>query len=269
MALDRHDLIVDHHLNRLGTDEIPYHVAHVICMQGQSDFSYNGATFSLKAGESMIIVAQRLIEWKRDSDDLEATCIYASPQFIERCTPRSNYGIRGSLALYSCPVMPMSQEQVERLRNDFLMIENCLANDRHLFQEDILICAMQMMILDFFDIHASHNGLANISFQDGDIIARFMQMLERGDYVTNREVSYYADKLFVTPKYLSEVCKSVSGKTANYWITRFATIHIRRLLLQKELSFTQISDMFEFSSSAYFSRFVQKHLGASPTSFRE
>ena len=81
--------------------------------------------------------------------------------------------------------------------------------------------------------------------------------------------SSFADKLFVTPKYLSEVCKSVSGKTANYWITRFTIIHIRRLLQQREKSFTEIAYMFDFSSPAYFSRFVQKHLGKTPTNFRE
>lgn len=188
---------------------------------------------------------------------------------MELCTPRSNYGIKGSLALYSCPVMQMDEKQFEQLKQDFRQIEKRLQDNKNHFQEDVLICATQMMFLDFFNIHASHDGLSNISFQDADIIARFMQMLERGDYVKNREVGYYADKLFVTPKYLSEVCKSVSGKTANYWITRFTTIHIRRLLQQKEKSFTEIAYMFDFSSPAYFSRFVQKHLGTTPTNFRE
>lgn len=100
-------------------------------------------------------------------------------------------------------------------------------------------------------------------------MSRFMQMLSRGDYVEHREVSYYADKLFVTPKYLSEVSKGVSGMTANYWITRFTVIHIRRLLQEKKLTFTEIADMFGFPSLAYFSRFVLKNLGAPPSKFRE
>lgn len=165
--------------------------------------------------------------------------------------------------------MQMDARRFEQLRKDFVEIEQRLQNVENPFQEDVLICATQMMFLDFFDIHAAQNGLADISFQDTDIIARFMQMLERGDYVKNREVSYYADKLCVTPKYLSEVCKGVSGKAANYWILRFTTIHIRRLLKERKMTFTQISDLFEFSSPAYFSRFVQKHLGTPPSAFRE
>ena len=165
--------------------------------------------------------------------------------------------------------MKMDAHRFERLCNDLEQIEQRLADEANAFQEDVMICATQMMFLDFFDIHTAQNGLANISFQDTDLMARFMQMLERGEYVKRRDLGYYADKLFVTPKYLSEVCKSVSGRAANYWITRFTTIHLRRLLQERDMSFTQIADLFEFSSPAYFSRFVQKHLGTSPTAFRE
>ncbi len=75
-------------------------------------------------------------------------------------------------------------------------------------------------------------------------------MLENGDYRENREVSYYADALCVTPKYLSEVSKAVSGYTANYWINRYTSLDIARLLRDKTLTFVEISDMFHFSSPA-------------------
>lgn len=96
-----------------------------------------------------------------------------------------------------------------------------------------------------------------------------MALLNDGNYIKHREVTWYADKLFVTSKYLLEVCKSVSGKVANYWINRFAAIHIHKLLRERDMTFTQIADMFEFSSPAYFSRFVQKNLGAAPSTFRQ
>lgn len=268
MPFNEYSLIVEHHLNSLCTNELEGYVAHIICTCGQLDFFFDTRPFSLKKQESMIITVPQLVGRLQFSSDFEATCIYVRSDFLELCTPRSNYGIRGALALYVCPVMQMNEKQFELLKHDFYQIEKRLQDNENHFQKEVLICATQMMFLDFFSIHTLQNGLSNISFQDADIMARFMQMLERGDYIQNREVGYYADKLFVTPKYLSEVCKSVSGKTANYWITRFTTIHIRRLLLQKEKSFTEIADMFEFSSLAYFSRFVQKHLGTSPTNFR-
>lgn len=85
----------------------------------------------------------------------------------------------------------------------------------------------------------------------------------------SREVSYYADALCVTPKYLSEVSKKVSGYPANYWINRYTSLDIARLLRDKTLTFVQISDMFRFSLPAYFSRYVQRTLGMNPTQYRE
>lgn len=269
MNLSQNNLIVEHHLLSLGSEKMEEYVAHVICTQGVMTFVFNGTSFSLQEGESMIIITQQLVEQLTYSSNFKATSIYIKPKFLELCTPRSNYGIRGTLALYACPIMRMSKEQFASLKEDFEQIEKRLNHNQNYFQEDLLICATQMMILDFFDIHASHNGLANISLQDDDIVTRFIQLLEQGSYIKHRNVTYYADKLFVTPKYLSEVCKSVSGKTANYWITRFTVIHVRKLLQQKEMTFKEIADALNFSSSAYFSRFVQKHLGTSPTHLRE
>ena len=98
---------------------------------------------------------------------------------------------------------------------------------------------------------------------------RFLKMLEDGTYREHREVTYYADCLCVTSKYLSEVSKKVSGYTANYWINRYTILDITRLLRNKSLTFVQISDMFGFSSPAYFSRYVQQNLGVKPSDYRE
>ena len=68
------------------------------------------------------------------------------------------------------------------------------------------------------------------------------------------------DKFSHRPKYLSEVCKKVSGLPAAFWITRYTSLDISRLLRNRSLSFTDISDMFGFSSLSHFSRYVQTNL---------
>ena len=98
---------------------------------------------------------------------------------------------------------------------------------------------------------------------------QFIDMLERGDFRKNRDISYYAGHLCVTSKYLSEVSKKVSGLPAAFWITRYASLDISRLLRDRSLSFTDISDMFGFTSLSHFSRYVQTNLGAKPSELRE
>lgn len=133
----------------------------------------------------------------------------------------------------------------------------------------MLVNAVQSAILDFFDFHSSIYSMESISTQNASLMNRFVAMLEDGAYRRHREVTYYADALCVTPKYLSEVSKRVSGYAANYWINRYTSLDLARMLRDKSLSFVQISSMFNFSSSAYFSRYVQHNLGMNPTKYRE
>lgn len=261
-------LFVTRDLAQLSPDAPEGFVAHVVCTAGRLDFAFAEQPFSLRAGETMIVGDFRAYEETDRSDDLAVRCVYARFDFLERSTPRSNYGVRGAMALHVNPVMRPDARRFARLCADFDRIEECLAAPGLNFRDDMLLCATQMMILDYFDIHTAENGAAHIASRDGDLVSRFMALLEKGAYVEHRDLEFYADKLFVTPKYLSEVCKAVSGRAANYWITRFATMHIRRLLQERELSFTEISERFGFSSPSYFSRFVRKNLGAAPSDFR-
>ena len=52
--------------------------------------------------------------------------------------------------------------------------------------------------------------------QKDKLFRAFIEMIT-SDNVVNRRLSYYAEKLYVTPKYLSHVCRCVSGQTAVAW----------------------------------------------------
>ena len=65
------------------------------------------------------------------------------------------------------------------------------------------------------------------------LLRNFIELLYNGEYIRNRDLDFYASRLCITPHYLSEICKKVSGKPATYWIDRFTLQEITRLLRQK------------------------------------
>lgn len=223
-----------------------------------------------QAGDCMIIPRRGdLVKKIRESDDFQTDVIYVTQEFIEVSTPRSNYGMRGHLALFGNPIMRLTPKQQTVCAHNFKIIKQRLADTTHRFHHDVLVNAVQCMILDFFDFHAKLYGTDKISSQNHQLMEQFIGILEQGDFHQNREISYYADRLCVTSKYLSEVSKKVSGFPANYWITRYTALDISRQLRDRSLSFRDISDMFGFSSLSHFSHYVQKNLGAKPSDFRE
>lgn len=263
------DIIVADRLGVVRTDSEEEYLAHLLCLGGTCRYLFNEKEFELHAGDLSIVRKRKMIEKIQPSDDFRCKIIYATPGFIELCTPQSNYGMKGALALFLNPVMHLTPGQQIVCRRDFELLELRIKDTEHRFYRQILMNAMQTAILDFYDFHARIYGESDVSTQNASIMNRFLKMLEEGSYREHREVSYYADCLCVTAKYLSEVSKKVSGYAANYWINRYTALDISRLLRDKSLSFVQISDLLGFSSPAYFSRYVQQNLGVKPSDYRE
>ena len=263
-------IIIDHTLARIGDTAFADYLCHAYCYGGYCTFERNGSSLRFESGDCMIIPRRGdLVKDLQESDDFKVEVIYVTQQFIELSTPQSNYGMRGQLSLFQNPIMKLTPEQQEICRMNFDAVKRRLEQTGHSFRHDALMNAVECMIIDFFDFHARLYPADKISTQQHQLMELFIEMLERGDFRRNRDISYYADKLCVTPKYLSEVSKKVSGLPAAFWITRYTSLDISRLLRDRRLSFTDISDMFGFSSLSHFSRYVQTNLGAKPSDFRE
>lgn len=262
------EIIIRDTLEGVGEGQVALHLAHILCLGGSCEIDYNDTTITIRERDCTIIRATQLVGTVRTSADFQVEVIYIDPTFIEKATPNNNYGMRGSLSLSQNPVMHLTQEEFERCQRDFDAVRERLFMVWHHFHKDVMISTVQTLILDFFDFHARINGITEIQTQSGTIMQRFIGMLERGDYRKNREVSYYASELCVVPKYLSEISKNITGNSANWWINRFTILDISRQLRDRSLSFTEISELFNFSSPAYFSRYVQRYLGESPSEYR-
>ena len=177
--------------------------------------------------------------------------------------------MKGSLSLSQNPVMHLTDDEFNRCKEDFDVVEQRMEETDHRFYDEMMYSVMRTLILDFFDFHVRINDMEESSTSQGaHLMGRFISMLERGEYRTCREVSHYASELCVTPKYLSEVSNHISGHSAGWWINRFTILDISRQLRDRSQNISDIAETFNFTSPSYFSRYVQRFLGESPTDYR-
>ena len=203
------------------------------------------------------------------SDDFKGIVMFFDASFCMSLPIQSNYGVIGHLSLLNNPVMRLSQAQSDQCYEDLKRLKARVNEGAHLFHEELVSHLLIAHILDLYDIHAKSKGAEVLNERSAKMITRFIELLYAGEYKQNRTLEYYAQKLFVSPHYLSEVCRRACGKGATYLIERFTIIEIARLLVQKELNITQIADEMNFSSVSYFTRYVQKRLGLSPSAYRK
>ena len=85
---------------------------------------------------------------------------------------------------------------------------------------------------------------------------------------SQREVSFYADKLCISTKYLTGICKAVTGDSAKKIIDDFAILEIKVLLQSTELTVQEIADRLGFPDQSYLGRYFKRHEGMSPKEYQ-
>ena len=243
-------------------------VLHILCTGGNMSFSFQDVRYNVVPGDYVILTNPALASNFSESTDFDAVIMSLSEAFITSMAIQSNYGIIGHMSLLQNPVMKLSPHDYRICLEDMWKLHERLNETQHLFREEMLGHLLLVHILDLYDIHAKSQAERNISERNGDLLRRFVELLYHKEYTQNRNLAHYASRLCITPHYLTEVCKKVSGKPATYWIDRFTTHEIARLLLQKEIPLKEIADRMNFSSLSYFSRYVQKQMGVSPSEYR-
>jgi len=88
-------------------------------------------------------------------------------------------------------------------------------------------------------------------------------------YKKERSVSFYAGKLYVTPKYLSSLVKAVSGKTAGEWIAEIVVLESKVLLKSSSKSIQEISVELNFANQSFFGKYFKQHTGMSPYAYKK
>lgn len=106
------------------------------------------------------------------------------------------------------------------------------------------------------------------SIRSKAIFESFLKLVR--DYHTKeRNLSFYADKLFLTPKYLSKLIKTVSGKSAHEWIDSFVILEAKNLLKYSDMSIKSIVYELNFPNQTTFYRFFKTKTGMTPSEYRK
>ena len=87
-------------------------------------------------------------------------------------------------------------------------------------------------------------------------------------FIEERQLTFYAEKLHVTPKYLSAAVKEASGKTTGDWIADVLILESKVLLQDKQQSIAQIAYQLKFTDPSHFGKFFKVQTGQSPLSYR-
>ena len=253
----------------MNAPELSHTCMHLLCTAGEGSFVFNERCYHIVKNDLVVIPMPARVSNIAAHADLQVEWFAADYKFLQNLLPSNNYGIGGSITLNHDPVIKLTDEQAALLLADFHRLRDRMGDRHLLFYRELMGSLCLTMMYDIFEPHAQRDATDTHSDRTAYIVKQLMALLATGISRTERDVSYYAERLNVSPKYLSATIKRVTGHSVTSYIDRHTVPILKDYLGDERLSLTQIAELMNFASLSYFSRYCAKHLGQSPSEYRQ
>ena len=156
---------------------------------------------------------------------------------------------------------------VREISGLFQLIKTMLRSDKERYRHEIIRTLFTTAFYIITEINQREQpgeikqGRCEVLFDE------FMSLLQQYNK-RERNVSFYAKQLNITPKYLSSVVKEVSGKTAARWIDESVILEAKALLKYSGMSIQEIAYHLNFSTQSFFGKYFKQHTGTSPSRYK-
>jgi len=271
-AAKDYDMKTDFHYSTdfygMNARELSHTSMHLLCKAGEGSFVFNEHCYHIAKNDLVVIATPSRVKNLAAHADMQVEWFAADYKFLQNLLPSNNYSIGGSISLNQDPVIKLTDEQARHLLDDFHRLRDRMGESHLQFHRELMGSLCLTMMYDIFEAHAQHETTQAHTDRTAYIVKQLMALLATGICRTEREVNYYAERLNVSPKYLSTTIKRVTGHSVTSYIDRHTIPILKDYLNDERLSLTQIADMMNFTSLSYFSRYCTKHLGQSPSEYR-
>jgi AraC-like DNA-binding protein len=235
-------------------------------LKGRMKGSINLKKYEAQAPCIISLSRGQILQCEHISEDFSGFFIIMSEQFGSHLMENMHERAALQLAFANNPCLPLNESDLEAMMDyyDLLKKTKSIA-DLAIRKEMVkhLTLAFYYALTYQSQIFA---GYAQQSKQ-GVLVDRFLNLVQE-NFRGQRDISFYADQMCLTPKYLSRLIKENSGYFASEWIDNHVILEAKALLKSTNMTIQQISDELNFPSQSLFGKYFKRVTGVSPRRYR-
>ena len=244
----------------------------MLCNKNRVTFHQGDVHYTANSGDFVVWLSTKPCDRIDYSDQTDADVLLVSDYFLDLYRPNQVLDARGYEYQTINPILYSTRSSLARektiLEDDFKNILRHSYTFQGYLGEQIAGTLLRVFLYDLW----TYFSQLTMKYQDERLpslhFARFL-LEARYNCSKHRDVAWYANKVGVTPKYLTEVSKDATNRPAGDWIDEYAAIILRKELSAENLSLTELAKEMNFSSLPAFTRYVKRVLGCSPSEFRD
>ena len=247
----------------------------IFCVSGSMCLNVNLAEVELKKNMMLVNVPGNIIKVNKLSDDegtgINYIVVAMTKEFVSNLTVDVSKTFTDGLALMESPVMTVGTDYAEQFHQHLKLISKVIGSGVQHKKElvNTLASAVFYLISGLWaEAVNNRNGIESMpASRSRMIFEQFMQLVT--EYHTKyRNVGFYADKLCLTPKYLSKLVKMTSGRSAPDWIDAYVILEAKNLLKYSNISIKEIVFRLNFPNQSVFYKFFKMRTGMTPSEYR-
>ena len=240
------------------------HTVIGLCVKGECSFRLNMQDYNITSPSINMFMPGQIIENVTYSPDFEGHAIVVSKRFVDMLNIpgwQQHY-----MTLYNSPVNPTSEEFMTYVRFFFIMMHKAAQDTENPYRMQVLENLIRVFYYSAMG-RFSLNGKGSATYKNS-LVEKFIELVEE-HYRQERLIGFYADKLCITPKYLSKLVKEHTGRSAGEWIENHVILNARAMLHSSDMSIQQIATALNFPNQSFFGKYFKRATGISPKHYRQ
>jgi len=240
-----------------------------ICLENEGEIEVDGQIIKFEKNRYIALLPNQIIRMEKGHfENSKVIFICLSSKMFEELLQ----SIPDMLPLFfyirehQCAELP--EQEVTWLRKVHYNILEDMKNTDNLFRRQTARALITALFCKMCDIYGRLIVRSERLNRKDDLFRKFLKLLNE-NFLEHKNVSWYAEQLYITPKYMSMVIKDVSGQTANDWIQSYVVHEAKRMLKNSSMNIQQIAMALKFPSQSFFGKFFKNVTGISPSQYRK
>lgn len=243
---------------------------NITVIRGSIQLRVNLHEEEIHEGQMITMMPGCVFEGTTITEDLKFCGIIIDKEYME--TMRKNVGIHLDLThrFFNYSVHDLPAPVLDSYLQMYRMICKELNRKDYFYKKEVIQRYCEIMVLKNISLNNEIEEKPDISRplnRKEQILHDFLTLLEE-NFRRERSITFYANQMCLTPKYMSTIIKEISGKHGMQWIDEYVALEAKALLRNSELSVKQVSDQLNFPSQSMFGRFFKKMTGYSPKQYK-
>jgi AraC-like DNA-binding protein len=241
------------------------------CRKGEIQIKVNYTTFKLNENDILVILPTHMFYIEQYSENVVIEAILYSDEYWASISHSIDYKL--IKAVEQNPYSSISEEHFDEVFTLLDLIkkhetaEKSSTLNPELERSVAGGLAFSLLMLLVSIMYIAKADMPHPVTRKEVLTHDFFQLLSQY-YETQRQVSFYASKLFVTPKHLSTMVKEVTHLPIQEWINNVTILNIKHRLLTSTDTVLQISEDLNFQTPSTFVRYFRQHTGITPSKYR-